>query len=189
MKNMTLFTLITILLATPVFAGNGNIKSYKKFHKTHYSGKHGNVSYDYAKVIKAEPIYETVSRTIPHQQCWHETVRYQEGHSNSPTGAILGGLIGAAIGNEVGHRKRNKQVGAVAGALLGASVGHDLGRREGHSRYGTEQRCETIHDTVYEQQLTGYQVTYKYKGKRYSLWTDRHPGDRIKVETTVRPIF
>lgn len=154
-----------------------------------------NRQYDYAKVTHVEPIYKTIKHRVPHRECWTETVAYERpshhGH-RSHTGTILGGIIGAAIGNEVGHHKRNKQVGAVAGAVLGASIGRDLSKK--HRDYNTvteyrdEERCEVSHSVEYEEQLIGYDVTYRYHGHKYHTRTDTHPGKKIKVSVHVRPV-
>ncbi|MGI9293589.1 MAG: glycine zipper 2TM domain-containing protein [Pseudomonadales bacterium] len=153
------------------------------------------VNYEYAPVVAAKPLYETVRRTEPEQRCWEERVVYQEprrSHYNGATGTIVGGLIGAAIGNAVGHRKSNQRVGAVAGGLLGASIGHDVSRRSHGAvkqRVGTEQRCEVVERSYEEQQLVGYQVKYRYHGKTYSTRMDRDPGERVKLRVQVSPVY
>lgn len=152
------------------------------------------INYEYARVLAAKPLYETVHRSEPEQRCWEERVVYQEPRyrNNGATGTIVGGLIGAAIGNAVGHRKSNQRVGAVAGGLLGASIGHDVSRRSHGSvvqRVGTEQRCEVVKRSYEEQQLVGYQVKYRYHGKTYSTRMDRDPGERVKLRVQVSPVY
>lgn len=153
------------------------------------------VNYEYARVVAAKPLYETVRRTEPEQRCREERVVYQEplrSRSNNATGTIVGGLIGAAIGNAVGHRKSNQRVGAVAGGLLGASIGHDVSRRSHggvQQRVGTEQRCEVVERSYEEQELVGYQVKYRYHGKTYSTRMDRDPGERVKLRVQVSPVY
>ncbi|MGI9287400.1 MAG: glycine zipper 2TM domain-containing protein [Pseudomonadales bacterium] len=153
------------------------------------------VNYEYAHVVAAKPLYETVRRTEPEQRCWEERVVYQvplRSRNNSATGTIVGGLIGAAIGNAVGHRKSNQRIGVVAGGLLGASIGHDVSRRSQSSvprRVGTEQRCELVERSYEEQELVGYQVKYRYHGKIYSTRMDRDPGERVKLRVQVSPVY
>lgn len=156
--------------------------------------EHGR-HYDYARVTRVEPIYESVSRKVPHQECWVETVRYDRdsGRPRSATGTILGGIIGAAVGNELGHHKRNKQVGAVAGAILGASIGRDVTNRrhpqQTVSEYRDVERCETRYRYESEERLVGYDVSYRYAGGEYHTTMDRHPGKRIKVAVSVQPAY
>lgn len=149
---------------------------------------------DYAKVTDVRPIHESYTRKLPHEECWVETVSYERESrgSGSATGTILGGVIGAAVGNKLGHKKRNKQVGALAGAVLGASVGRDISRRGGdHDRgrtYRDVERCETRYSTKTEQRLIGYDVGYRYRGGNYRTTMDQHPGKRIKVAVSVKPV-
>lgn len=149
------------------------------------------VSYDYGTVLSATPITKIISYHEPKRECWVETVQ-REGHKEySATGTILGGVIGAAIGNRVGHKKRNKQVGAVAGALLGASIGNDISRRNAPSYGGySEQveKCKMVNEYVEEEQVVGYDVSYRFQGKTYSTRTNDHPGDTLKLKLSVTPV-
>lgn len=153
----------------------------------------GNAQYDYATVLEVEPITRLVQVTVPREECWREQVVHQEpARRDSHTGTILGGIIGAAVGNELGHSKRNKQVGAVAGALLGASIGSDVSRpRHSSGRTYTtwEDRCKTIQETHQEERIDGYRVTYRYNGETYTTRTHRDPGDSLRVKLSVTPVF
>lgn len=173
---------LALILAQSAIADDDR-RSYKDSHHSR-----GGAHQDYAKVTHVQPLYERSSRRIPETSCHIESYR-ESGTSNSHTGTILGGIIGAAIGNELGHKKRNKQVGAVAGGLLGASIGRDVSRRNqgGEPRYQEREVCETHYRTESVRQLTGYQVSYKYRGRHYQTHTRHHPGKRIPVQVAVRP--
>ncbi len=151
-------------------------------------------TYDRARVVSAQPVYETVSYEVPVQECRSEQVAYRHApeHRASATGPILGAIIGGALGNAVGHKKRNKQVGTVVGAVLGGSIGADIARQNRHYRgapaqYRTEQVCETVSEYRSEQQLTGYDVRYRYAGQTYQTRMPRDPGDSIRVRVHVSP--
>lgn len=144
---------------------------------------------DYAKVVDVDPIYKTVSHRVPERSCWTETVYEPVHKSGSYTSAILGTLIGGAIGNEVGHSNKNKKVGAVAGALLGASIARDYKGSNTQTVARDNEVCETRHRTEYEERLVGYNVAYRYQGRRYTTRMDRRPGDRIKVAVQVKPVY
>lgn len=151
-------------------------------------------TYDRARVVSAQPVYETVSYEVPVQECRSEQVAYRHTpeHGASATGPILGAIIGGALGNAVGHKKRNKQVGTVVGAVLGGSIGADISRQNRHSQgppveYRTEQVCETVSEYRSEQQLTGYDVRYRYAGQTYQTRMPRDPGDSIRVRVHVSP--
>ncbi|NND38137.1 MAG: glycine zipper 2TM domain-containing protein [Pseudomonadales bacterium] len=158
---------------------------------------------DYARVLSAEPVYETVIDTEPHESCWNERLRparhHHRGHyQDRSTPMLVGAILGGALGNELGHHKRNKQVGAVLGGLLGGSIGRDIARQNHDNRgyhqddragYRTVQRCETRYQEVEVQKLVAYEVSYRYRGKIYQAQTSEHPGDRLPLRVTVTPQF
>ena len=143
--------------------------------------------YQWAEVVGVEPVYDTVRRIEPVQECREQRVpeRYG-GHSRTPP--ILGAIIGAALGNAVGHKKSNKRVGAVAGALLGGSIGADIGRQHRRGGYRTETVCDLVEEVREEERFAGYHVRYQYNGTLYSTRMRNHPGDRIRVRVRVVPV-
>lgn len=159
----------------------------KKHHHHYEHSRH----HEYARVVDARPIYQRVTHQVPQESCHYETVAYRDRRSDSYTGTVVGGLVGAAIGHELGNSRRNKDVGAVAGGLLGASIGHDVSRRKnpGTVRYHDQQICQTSYRTEHSQSLVGYDVTYKYQGRLYQTRTSHHPGDRIPVDVHIRPVY
>lgn len=169
-------TLGAILLATSVAAQAGHPERYQ----------------DTAKVISAEPIYRAVEITTPERRCWDEEVeRYHANNNHSYTGTVLGGIIGGVVANKVSRRHgRGNDVATVAGALLGSAIGHDISHKNrdgGYYTTSTERRCEVIQQTSYEEELVGYDVTYRYQGRLFTTRTDEHPGKRIPVNVDVRP--
>lgn len=148
--------------------------------------------YDYARVLSSDPIYETVSYSVPVEQCRDETVAYHDDRGRSATGPILGAIIGGAIGNAVGHKKRNKQVGTAVGAVLGGSIGADIARRHrarhADVRYTTREVCSVAYEDHVEERLTGYRVTYRYAGETYTTEMDDDPGSSLRVRVRVTPV-
>jgi uncharacterized protein YcfJ len=167
-------TLGAILLATSMVAQAGHPGRFQ----------------DTARVISAEPIYRTVEINTPERHCWDEEVEhYRPGH-HAYTPTVLGGIIGGVVANKVSRgRGRGRDVATVAGALLGSAIGHDVSHRNTRGYYttSTERRCEVTHRTTYEEELVGYDVTYRYKGRLFTTRTDEHPGKRIPVTVNVRP--
>ncbi len=151
-----------------------------------------NVSYEQAPVVDVEPMYETVSYTVPTEVCRDEEVAVHARRRGSVVAPVLGAVIGGAIGNAVGHRKRNKQVGTAVGAVLGGSIGADISRRQARYgeqvRYRTERVCRTEREVREEERQIGYRVSYVYAGQTLSTTTDRHPGDSIRVRVAVSPV-
>ncbi|NKB62819.1 MAG: glycine zipper 2TM domain-containing protein [Gammaproteobacteria bacterium] len=144
---------------------------------------------DEAVVISANPVYRTVQVNEPIEQCWNErVVQSQSGH-RSHTSTILGTIIGAAIGNKF-SKGRGRDVATVAGAVLGGSVGRDVNasKRRHNERVHYEKRCEVVDQYHSEQQLSGYDVQYRYNGNIYNTHTQRHPGNRITVSVNVSPV-
>lgn len=171
------------LASTPAFAHHKNHQSHGK----HQQGP--GTYYEYGRVLRAKPIYETHRRSVPRQSCWQEQVTHHS-RSNSSTGTIVGGIIGAAVGHELGHKKRNKQIGAVAGAVLGSSIGYDLTKGKRHQPvHSTRERCETVYEEHSERVVVGYRVKYRYNGQVYRTRMDSHPGDRVKLKVSVTPVF
>lgn len=153
---------------------------------------------DYAEVQDVRPIYRIVEHQVPQRSCWSEDVRverpYQHSTANhSATSTLLGGVIGGAIGHAVGRGHDNKKIGTAVGTVLGMSIGHDVGHKNRTTSYretGYEniERCETSYRRETEEQLIGYDVTYRYRGETFRSRTQRHPGERIKVAVSVNPI-
>jgi uncharacterized protein YcfJ len=149
--------------------------------------RHGDTYYDTARVLWAEPIYETVEIARPVEECWTERVPVTYGQPHSYTGTIAGGIVGGVIGNQFG-RGNGKTAATVAGTLLGASIGHDLGhRRPRVHRVVEEEHCEVVDRIEYEERRVGYRVKYRYKGQTFFTRTDEHPGERIRIRVEVDP--
>ena len=169
MKKSLLISTITGVTLSLLLA-NGALAGHKHHHKHDYrhSGydHRGHDHRGFARVIEARPIYQRIETQVPQQACHYETVAYREpGRSSSYTGAVVGGLIGAAVGHEV---SRNRSGG-------------------GTTHYRDEQVCHTRYQTEYSQRVVGYDVTYQYHGQYYQTRTSQHPGDRIPVDVHVRP--
>lgn len=149
--------------------------------------------YDYARVVDVDPLVERYRVAAPVQECWNET-RYEDarGNGGNRNGAtLLGGLVGAVIGNQFGHGS-DRKVATVAGAVLGGAVGNQVGRSN-EGRYGDEareydvQRCATRHEDRYEERVVAYRVTYLYNGRRLQTELPYDPGPRMRIAVAVRP--
>ncbi len=184
-SNLLLSTLLSISLALPMSAMAGPHGDRQRFE-------------DFGRVLNAQPVYKTYEHRVPHETCWNETVRVERnrhGHHNSSTSTLVGGVIGGAIGHAVGHGKSNKKLGAVVGSVIGMSVGRDIGERKHNKHrhhndpiYKEVERCDVRYTTKRDERLIGYDVTYKYKGQRYTTFTQEHPGKRIRLAVSVRPV-
>jgi uncharacterized protein YcfJ len=142
-----------------------------------------------AKVIEAEPLYETVEVANPVTECWTERVTRNNHRRGSYTAPLAGGIVGGVVGNQFGGG-RGKTVLTVAGALLGASMGHDYNTSHyrGRPRVENVRHCETVDRYEQEQQLVGYRVKYRYEGQTYYTRTTEYPGKFIPVRVKVSPV-
>jgi uncharacterized protein YcfJ len=153
--------------------------------------------YDYAKVVDVQPLTRRVRVSSPERECWDET-RYDERDygrpraRNSAGPTLLGAVIGAAIGNQIGSGD-GRRAATAAGAIIGAGVGNaQAGRRNGYEqppppRAYTVQRCETHYREDVQERIDGYRVTYVYHGRRGVTEMPYKPGDRIRVRVDVSP--
>ncbi len=170
-------------------------------------GTRGGFS-DWAKVVDVEPVIRVVQVPTSHQECWDEPVYYQQPAHNasrySYTPTIVGGIVGAVIGNQIvggggkgrhggKRRHRGRDLATVAGGLLGASIGHDITSRRNYARnpgqtYTTsERRCHVVTDYREQEQRDGYRVTYRYQGQQFVTQMQNIPGAKIPVRVSVIP--
>jgi uncharacterized protein YcfJ len=148
---------------------------------------HAREYYDHAMVVSSRPVYETVRVVTPRNECWDEYVtHYDGGPPDSYTGTIVGGIVGGVVGNQFGSG-RGKDVATVAGTLLGASVGRDLSRRPSQPYTTVQQHCRVVEEYHHHKQITGYDVTYRYRGQLYTTRMGYDPGRKLRVRVTEHP--
>ena len=153
-----------------------------------YEDRYGT-DYDYARVLDVDPIVDVESRPVRRDECWEEPVVYRERSSRDRTPAIMGGIVGGVLGNQIGSGS-GRDAATAAGALLGYSAVRDSQRRHDYTReyQGYEQRCATRTEYVRDERITGYDVTYRYRGRTYHTVTDYDPGDRIRIAVNHHPV-
>jgi uncharacterized protein YcfJ len=188
--------LVGVLAAACMLSTGFAQDRYDDRHDPGYDDRYDGGVYDYAKVVDVQPLTTRVRVSTPQRECWDET-RYDEGGysagGNGPRVAgstLLGAVIGAAIGNQIGHGN-GRRAATAGGAIVGAAIGRDQGMR----RYGantppqpyTVQRCETRYHDEYQERVDGYRVTYLYHGRRQVTELPYRPGDRIRVRVDVSP--
>jgi len=180
MKNVLISTSVITLLclsANNALAGS----KYRQHTNT-------NSFEDTARVTYIEPIYKTVRVSSPEEQCYRKPARHSHRNQNqSYTSTIGGSIVGGVIGNQFGGGN-GKKIMTVAGALLGGSIGNDLRQHPNTYSHKTHRnKCHITQRYYNEERISGYLVTYKYKGKRYTTEMDHRPGKHLPVEVTVRP--
>lgn len=121
---------------------------------------------------------------------------YRGGNTAGATVAtVIGGLVGAAIGSQVGGGSARYATSAL-GSMVGGMAGRQVYENAQRDRYrtGTVQVCDPVpvrsgygSYPVNDGQVAGYDVTYEYAGRSFRTRTNYHPGDRIRVRVDVRP--
>ncbi|NKF24161.1 glycine zipper 2TM domain-containing protein [Solimonas marina] len=183
-KSLLLAGLGAGLVAAPAFAGPYG-------YGAPYDGyRGGDDAPAYARVVHSEPVYQAVRVDQPRQECWNEPVTYRDPRYDNNVAA--GGIIGAIAGGVIGHQFGQGGGRAVATAL-GVAVGAGVGANTAAAntpraeRVGYQQRCREVADTHYEDQVIGYDVTYRYGGRDYTTRMPYDPGERIAVNVSVQP--
>jgi uncharacterized protein YcfJ len=133
-------------------------------------------------VLAAVPVYGAMNE--PRQQCWYETVTTYQDAPRSYGGTLLGGVAGGLLGSTIGSGD-GRVAAAAAGAAIGALVGNsaDERNRPGVAVPQQVQRCQTVDN--YRQGITGYNVTYSYRGREYTEFMTYDPGPRVSLEVGV----
>ena len=129
-----------------------------------------------AKVVSSVQVIQQVA--VPRQICSQENVAVQGNKSGA--GAVMGAIAGGAVGNQIGGgsgKAAATALGIFGGAILGDKI-------EGAPppQMQIVQNCRT--ETVYENRVVGYNVTYEYAGKQYMVQMPRDPGPTIQVNVT-----
>ena len=125
----------------------------------------GRERFAFAQVLAVDPIVDIASRPVEREECRQEPVARRE-RARSAAPAITPGIIGAVLG-QPSTTGRNGTA-----ATVGASSQHAALTR----------RCTRHTEYVREERITGYDVTYRYRGRDYQAVTQRDPGDRVRIK-------
>jgi len=145
---------------------------------------------DRARVQEVQPQYESVQ--VPRQECrsqWVQDAPVASGGGYG--GAIIGGVAGGLLGNQVG-KGHGKEAATAAGAVIGAITGDRIQNNNNYPQQVVQapprevRQCRTVMDS--QQQLTGYRVTYEYRGNEYVTVMREQPGRSLPVRVSVTPL-
>ena len=148
-----------------------------------------------------------------HKSDYRDSNAYQP-HTNKVATTVVGAVVGGALGHVLFKKTKFKGLGTVAGALVGGTVANDISQKKhryerGHSNQGhshtrsgyaysgnagsghqhsihRELICQREYSTIEE--ISGYNVTYRYQGEVFHTHTRYHPGKRIKLRVNVKPV-
>jgi uncharacterized protein YcfJ len=154
------------------------------------AGVHAQSFTDNARVRGVEPQYQVVQ--MPRQECASQYITEQAAPAPAAGGyggAIVGGLAGGLLGHQVG-RGNGRDAATAAGAVIGALAGQNIAGGQAMAAPPPQTRevqsCRTVYDN--QNRLTGYRVTYEYRGYEYSTVMPEQPGPTIPVRVSVTPL-
>lgn len=156
---------------------------------TGVAGLHAETFVDNARVRGVEPQYENV--TVPRQECSSHYVNEvrRTGGGQNYGGAVVGGVAGALLGNQVG-RGHGREAATAVGAVVGAFTGDRLANGDQRDSYEEVPRqvtsCRTVSDV--QTRIAGYRVDYEYRGQHFSALMPENPGPRLQVRVSVDPV-
>jgi len=206
---------IPLALVLALAAGSVSARSWDGPRDRHFDD---SARWSTARVLSAEPIFAPAAPRW-REECWQEPVRhvsrerlpsgpFHDRHAGGgfgpSTNQVLGGIVGAAVGHQIGDGD-GQRAATVAGALLGSAIARDHQRRqvgswqhEGrydagrvieHESVRYEQRCRSVETGRRDERVIGYHVTYEYAGHTFSTRTAQHPGRSMRVRVNVQPEF
>lgn len=128
------------------------------------------------RVVSSTPVIQQVQ--VPRTVCNNQPVAVQQPKSGA--GAVIGAIAGAALGNTMGHgsgRALATGVGLMGGAVVGDRI-----EGGGATSVQNMQACNT--QTFYENRTVGYNVTYEYGGRQYTVQMPNDPGPTIRLQVS-----
>jgi uncharacterized protein YcfJ len=154
-----------------------------------FGAAHADTFMDNARVRSVDPQYESV--TVPRNECtsqWVTEVR-RTGGERDYGGAVVGGVAGALVGNQVG-KGHGREAATALGAVVGAFAGDRISNANRGERLEEVPRevtsCRTVNDV--QTRLTGYRVGYEYGGQHYTTFMRDNPGPHLQVRVSVEPV-
>lgn len=179
--------------------------------------RQGQVYYDYARVIRVDPVlgnyrgasnygqrcYETQSAGSYQRDGYYtnrddayDRSQYSGGSTAGRNVAtIVGGIAGAVLGSKVGGGSGTYAATAI-GTMVGGMAGRQVYENTQRNRYirgGIVRVCEPEpvrngnYNRAGDRRGSAYDVTYEYNGRLYTRRMDYHPGDRVRVRVDVSP--
>jgi len=151
-------------------------------------------------VIRSEPLYKTISKKVPYEECYDEeyeqkrpiySSRRESNDDSIGLDTLLGVTGGVVVGNQIG--KGNGKVAAkIIGGLLGGVIAHgirnnkssNMNSNEYYYETKTVRKCHTKYEIYQEEIQVGYKNYFLYNGKEIYKITKR-PKKRIRIKNTV----
>jgi len=125
------------------------------------------------RVISSVPVIQQVA--VPREVCNSAPVLVEQPRSGA--GALMGAIAGGAVGNAIGGGG-----GRAAATILGVVGGAMLGDRVEGPNTQLQQQTACTTQTTYENRTAGYNVTYEYAGRQYTVQMPYDPGPTLPLQ-------
>lgn len=148
-----------------------------------------SVSFAYADVLSANPVYEEFEVREPIERCRPVTVTRDSGrYEGTAPGTIVGAVIGGALGNQVG-KGDGRDAATIAGAVIGGAIGREVAAngRGGTTITQTDEQCTLVEQVRVEQRISAWEVSYRYRGDIFLSRLPYEPGPKLKIRVSVAP--
>lgn len=129
------------------------------------------------RVISSTPVIQQVA--VPRQTCYQQPVAVEQPRTGG-AGSVIGAVAGGLLGNTIGHGS-GRAAATVIGAVTGAVVGDNLSGGPAYAQQ-LQQQCTT--QSFYENRTVGYNVTYEYAGRQYTVQMPYDPGPTVRLQVT-----
>lgn len=129
-----------------------------------------------AEVVSVRPVFSQ-------SRCYSSNTYQQPQYEQAPrsrTAPVLGGIVGAAIGNQVGGGS-GRDAATVAGAVLGYSITRDAQERNRYNERQYGQHRNRSYEERCEQRVESYDVIFYFNGREYQTRALYNPGPTIRL--------
>lgn len=133
-----------------------------------------NVKFDYAQVLRVEPVYQTLRATRTEERC--DDIPVVEIRSQAAPGAEESGVFSRMVESVKDMFARKEQAPPPAREAAPASA---------TPRGGAN--CQLVQVERQFQRPIAYDVDYVYKGTKYRSRLGEDPGNRLRIRVSVTP--
>jgi uncharacterized protein YcfJ len=136
----------------------------------------GASAQEVGQVLSSTPVIQQVA--VPRTYC--NQPGYYSQPQTSGAGGLMGAIAGGGIGSQIGHGGGTAAavaLGVIGGAILGNQIEAN-GARQAYA----QPACGT--ETTYENRTVGYNVTYEYAGRQYTMQMPYDPGPTVQLQVT-----
>jgi len=125
-------------------------------------------------VTHSEPIYRTVTKRIPFQECYDKTEQvrvscnYDDSENMIGLDTLIGITAGVVLGNQIGKgngRSAAKVLGGIAGGLVSNGMRNSANNNNSCYEERTRRVCETHYEQSTSKRKIGYKLCAQIEGK------------------------